>query len=78
MLFFIFLREYLPSLPDNDAKILIEVLPAHKIKMLDWEVKVCEVLNTIRGSKGYAGRDPQGGTSDGSFVNKLSLKFLLF
>ena len=26
---------------------------------------------------GYAGRDPLGGTSDGSFVNKLSLNFFL-
>ena len=34
---------------------------------------MCKVLNSIRCSNGYAGRDPQGGTSDGSLFSKLSL-----
>jgi len=31
-----------------------------------------QVLNTTAIASGYAGRDPQGGTSDGSFFSKLS------
>jgi len=42
-----------------------------------------QVLNTIAIESGYAGCDPQGGTSDGSFFSKFSfmlqlmVKFLL-
>ena len=32
------------------------------------------MLNTIAIASGYAGRDPQGGTSDGSFFSKYSFK----
>ena len=32
---------------------------------------MCKVLNSIRCSNGYAGRDPQGGTSDGSLFSKF-------
>ena len=45
---------------------MIEFLPAHKNKILDLEQDVQECSILIRGSNGYAGRDPQGGTSDGS------------
>ena len=35
------------------------------------------MLNTTAIASGYAGRDPQGGTSDGSLFSKLSL-FIYF
>ena len=35
------------------------------------------MLNTIAIASGYAGRDPQGGTSDGSLFNKFSKMFEL-
>jgi len=33
-----------------------------------------QVLNTTTIASGYAGRDPQGGTSDGSFFSKFSFR----
>ena len=33
-----------------------------------------QVLNTTEIASGYAGRDPQGGTSNRSFFSKLSFK----
>ena len=38
---------------------------------------MCKVLNTTAIASGYAGRDPQGGTSDGSLFNKFSKVFEL-
>jgi len=35
---------------------------------------MCKVLNTTAIASGYAGRDPQGATSDGSFFSKLSFR----
>ena len=35
---------------------------------------MCKVLNTTVIASGYAGRDPEGGTSDGSFFSKLSFR----
>ena len=32
------------------------------------------MLNSIAIASGYAGRDPQGGTSDGSFFSKFSFR----
>ena len=61
----------------RDRNVLIEFLPAHKINNIRFRTSCARFSIRIRGSSGYAGRDPQGGTSDGSFVNKLSLKFLL-
>ena len=57
--------------------VLIEILHAHKINNIRFRTSCAKFSIRIRGSNGYAGRDPQGGTSDGSFVNKLSLTFLL-
>ena len=34
--------------------------------------QLCKVLNSTAIASGYAGRDPQGGTSDGSFLSKFS------
>jgi len=56
---------------------VIEISPAHKNRMLDLEVDCARFSIRIRGSNGYVGRDPQGGTSDGS-VCKLSLKIIFF
>ena len=36
-----------------------------------------QVLNTTAIASGYAGRNPQGGTSDGSFFSKFSFKLQL-
>ena len=36
------------------------------------------MLNSTAIASGYAGRDPQGGTSDGSLLSKLSLFFIYF
>ena len=54
---------------------LIEFFLHTKYRILDLEVKMCKVLNSIRCSNGYAGRDPQGGTSDGSLLSKFSKNF---
>ena len=35
---------------------------------------MCKLLNSIAIASGYAGRDPQGGTSDGSFFSKFSFR----
>ena len=47
-------------------RILIEILPAHKINNIRFRTSCVRFSIRIRGSSGYAGRDPQGGTSDGS------------
>ena len=36
-----------------------------------------KVLNSTAMASGYAGRDPQGGTNDGSFFSKFSKVFEL-
>jgi len=38
---------------------------------LEIKIKTCKVLNATAIASGYAGRDPQGGTSDGSFLQIL-------
>ena len=53
---------------------LIEVEPAHKYRISDFKIKECKLLNSTVIASGYAGRDPQGGTSDGSFFSKLSFR----
>ena len=52
---------------------MIEILPAHKIQNFSFKNRMCKVLNTTAIASGYAGRDPQGGTSDGSLFSKFSL-----
>ena len=47
---------------------LIEVLPAQKYRISEHKNKGCKVLNSTAIASSYAGRDPQGGTSDGSFL----------
>ena len=37
----------------------------------------CKVLNTTAITSDYVGRDPQGGTSDGSFLSKFSFMLQL-
>jgi len=37
-----------------------------KIQSLEMKIKKCNVLNTTAITSGYVGRDPQGGTCDGS------------
>ena len=54
----------------------LNFLPAHKINNFRFKNKLCKCSIRIRGSSGYAGHDPQGGTSDGS-VCKLSLKIFI-
>ena len=62
------------SSSEEDSARVIEVLPAHKnIAFQNLENRV-QVLNTTAVASGYAGRDPQGGTSDGSFFSKFSFK----
>ena len=53
---------------------LIEVEPAHKIQNFKSKNRMCKVLNSTAIASGYAGRDPQGGTSDRSFFSKFSFK----
>ena len=45
-----------------------------KYRILDFKIKECKLLNSTAIASGYAGRDPQGGTSDGSFFSKFSFK----
>ena len=53
---------------------MIEFRPANrKYRISELKNKECKVLNTTAIASGYANRDPQGGTSDGSFlVSSLS------
>ena len=51
--------------------VLIEILPAHKIKYFRFRTRCAGCSILIHGSNGYAGRDPQGGTSDGSVCKIL-------
>ena len=51
---------------------LIEVLPAQKYRISELLKQQCKVLNSTTIASGYAGRDPQGGTSDGCFFSKFS------
>ena len=47
---------------------MIELEPAHKnTEFQNFKIEV-QVLNSTATASGYAGRDPQGGTSDGSFL----------
>ena len=39
---------------------------------------MCKVLNSTAIASGYAGRDPQGGTSDGSLFSKFSFFLMIF
>ena len=51
---------------------VIEVKPARrKYKILELKNKECKVLNTTAIASGYTGHDPQGGTSDESFLQVL-------
>ena len=56
---------------------MIEFFPAHKINNIRFRRSCARFSIRIRGSSGYAGRDPLGGTSDGS-VCKLSLNFFYY
>ena len=38
---------------------------------------MCKLFNSTAIVSGYTGRDPQGGTSDGSFLNKFSFMLQL-
>ena len=49
-----------------ELHMLIEILPAHKNKDVRFRSSCARFSILIRGSSGYAGRDLQGGTSDGS------------
>ena len=53
---------------------MIEVEPAHKYSISDCKIKECKLLNSTAIASGYAGHDPQGGTSDRSFSSKFSFK----
>ena len=44
-------------------------------RMSELKNKEFKVLNTIAIANGYAGRDPQGGTSDGSFLVSSLLSY---
>ena len=52
-----------------------------KCSISDFKIKECKLLNSTAIASGYAGRNPQGGTSDGSFLvssllgYKIWLKF---
>ena len=56
------------------AKNLIEVKPAQKIQNFRTKNEKCKLLNSTTIASGYAGCDPQKGTSDGSFFSKSSFK----
>ena len=43
-----------------------------KYSISDFKIKECKLLNSTAIASGYAGRDPQVGTSDGSFFSKFS------
>ena len=61
-------KELLTVPPGNGAKILIELEPTHrKYRISKLYNSSVQVLNATAIASGYAGRDPQGGTSDGSF-----------
>ena len=48
--------------------IVTEEKPAHKnTEFQEYKIEV-QALNTTAIASGYAGRDPQGGTSDGCFL----------
>ena len=47
----------------------IELEPAYrKYRISELDNRYCKVLNATAIASGYVGRDPQGGTSDGSFL----------
>ena len=46
---------------------VIEALPTQKYRISDLKMKQYKMLNSTAIASGYAGRDPQGGTSDESF-----------
>ena len=65
-------RELLTVPPWQRRQNLIEVLPAHKnTEFQNIEYRM-QVLNNTAIPSGYAGRDPQEETSDGSFFSKFS------
>ena len=47
---------------------MIEVLPAQKYRISELLKQQYKVLNSTAIASGYAGHDPQEGTSDGSFL----------
>ena len=54
---------------------MIEFGPAHrKYRISELKNKECKVLNTTAIASGYTGRDPYGGTNDGSVFSKFSFK----
>ena len=48
-----------------------------KYRILELKNKDCKILNATAITSGYAGRDPQGETSDGSFFSKFSFMLQL-
>ena len=52
----------------------MKILPTHKNTEFQNLIITVQVLNATAIASHYAGRDPQGGTSDGSFFNKFSFK----
>ena len=55
---------------------MIEVYLHTKYSISDFKIKECKLLNSTAIANGYAGRDPQGGTSDGSFSSKIQFNSL--
>ena len=51
---------------------MIEVFLHTRIQNFRSKNKMCKVLNSTAIASGYAGRDQQGGTSDGSLFSKFS------
>ena len=69
-------RELLTVPPRQRRQNLIEVLPAHKnTEFQNFKNRMCKVLNSTAIASGYEGRDPQGGTSDGSFLVSSLLSY---
>ena len=59
-------ENYLSSLPGNDAKIWLRLDLHTNTEFQNFKIEM-QVLNSTAIANGYAGHDPQGGTSDGSF-----------
>ena len=47
----------------------------HEYKISELLKQQCKVLNSTAIASGYAGRDPQGGTSDGIFLVSFLLRY---
>jgi len=54
---------------------MIGLEPAQKYSISELQNRDVQVLNSTAIASGYAGRDPQGGTSDGSFLVSLLLRY---